>query len=93
MKKRFKNIYFYIGIIGTVFSAANVDPSTMTDWNILFDFVKSIYMNPWLLGWVSFSVIGVIVDNTTSGAKDCKEKEQLLNENKILKEKLEQFKE
>lgn len=88
MNNRFKNIYFYIGIIGTIFTAANVDPSTMTSWNVLFNFVESIYMNPWLLGWVAFSVLGVIVDNTTKGVMDCKEKEELIRENTKLKEEI-----
>ena len=67
---RFKNIFFWFGIIGVVFSAANIDIQSMTSWGLLIDALKSIIMNPFILLSVIAAVVGVFVDTSTPGFKD-----------------------
>ena len=70
MSVRFKNIFFWLGLIGTIFSAAKIDIQTMTSWSLLIDALKNIIMNPIMLLSVVAAVIGVFVDTSTPGFKD-----------------------
>ena len=70
MSVRFKNIFFWLGIIGTIFSAAKIDIQTMTSWSLLIDALKNIIMNPIMLLSVVAAVVGVFVDTSTPGFKD-----------------------
>ncbi len=36
MNTRFKNVGFWIGIVGIVLTAAGIDPASITSWDILF---------------------------------------------------------
>lgn len=76
---RFKNPYFWIGVIGTLFTTANVELSDITTWNILFETLTNIAYNPFLLLSTIMALIGVFVDPTTKGAKDCKIKQDNIN--------------
>lgn len=70
LKKRAKNPYFWVGIVGTILSAARIDATSLTNWNILFNNVVGILSNPYLLGTVVMSLLGVFVNPTTKGLKD-----------------------
>lgn len=80
MDKRYKNVYFWIGLIGVIFSAAGVNLESLTSWNILFSNIMNILSNPFLLISVIMAVSGVIVDPTTKGFKDCELKLKQLEE-------------
>lgn len=67
---RFKNIFFWLGLIGVIFSAANIDIQAMTSWGLLIDALTSIVMNPFMLLSVVAAVVGVFVDTSTPGFKD-----------------------
>lgn len=67
---RSKNIFFWLGIVGVIFSAAGVDIQTITSWTILFDALKDIAINPIKLMGVVAAVAGIFVDTSTPGFKD-----------------------
>lgn len=70
MSVRFKNIFFWLGLIGVIFSAANIDIQAMTSWGLLIDALTSIVMNPFMLLSVIAAIVGVFVDPSTPGFKD-----------------------
>ena len=67
---RFKNIFFWLGLIGVIFSAAKIDIQTMTSWGLLIDALTSIVMNPFMLLSVIAAIVGIFVDPSTPGFKD-----------------------
>ena len=67
MKEKMKNPYFYIGIIGVVFSSAGIDMTLLTDWNLFFNALLDIVKNPMTLVSVILALIGVYNDNSTKG--------------------------
>lgn len=70
---RYKNIYFWLGIVGVVFSAAGIDFNTLTNWKLLLESIISILNNPVAIFSVVVAVTGVFVDPTTPGLKDGEE--------------------
>lgn len=70
MEKRIKNVYFWLGLVGIVFSAAGIDFNTLTSWKLLLDSVLSILNNPVAVMAVTMAVVGVFVDPTTPSLKD-----------------------
>lgn len=69
-KVRAKNPYFWIGLLGVVLSAMRVDASMFTSWGAVWDAIKSLVSNPFLLGSVGIAILGVLVDPTTKGVSD-----------------------
>ena len=69
---RFKNIGFWIGIIGVVLTATGIEPSTLTSWNVLFDSLMEVIKNPYMIATIIMAVVGVFTDPTTPGIKDKK---------------------
>lgn len=72
MNNRYKNVYFWIGIIGVIFSAAGVNIEMLTSWPILFESILGILGNPFLLMSVIAAIVGISVDPSTPGFKDKK---------------------
>ncbi|MGL6104597.1 phage holin [Romboutsia sp.] len=70
--KRIKNPFFWIGLVGIFFTAANVDFNTLTSWVLLLESIKNIFSNPVTTIAVIAAILGVFVDPTTSGLKDAK---------------------
>lgn len=70
MDKRIKNVYFWLGLIGIIFTAANVDFNTLTNWGLLINALLGIVKNPVAIVSVVMAVLGVFVDPTTPGIKD-----------------------
>lgn len=70
--KRFKNIGFWIGIIGVVLTAAGIDPTTLTSWDILFNNLVAVVKNPYMLVTIAMAIVGVFTDPTTAGIRDNK---------------------
>ena len=69
-KVRIKNPYFWIGLIGVIFTAMGVSPDMFTSWDALFGQFKILFSNPFMLGGVIFAVLGVICDPTTEGRSE-----------------------
>ncbi len=67
---RFKNIYFYLGLVGVIFGAAGVDFNTLTSWKLLFEAILSILANPVAILCVIAGVLGAYTDPTTKGLRD-----------------------
>jgi len=69
-KVRAKNAYFWLGIFGVIFAGLGVGPETFTSWDMVLIQAKELFGNPYLLGSIIVSVIGLIVDPTTKGLSD-----------------------
>ena len=72
MRERFKNPYFWLGLIGVIFSAAGISLESLTDWGLLWQGILSILGNPFLLLSCFVAILGVFVEPTSSGLKDKK---------------------
>lgn len=72
-KDRFKNPWFWVGVIGVVLTAIGMDPEMFTSWGALCDAVLDVLKNPFLLGTAALAVLGVFVEPTTKGLKDRKD--------------------
>ena len=70
---RFKNPWFWVGILGVVFTAAGISPESITSWEILKAQIFDLLNNPYLLFSVFIAVLGVFIDPTTGGVKDSKQ--------------------
>lgn len=69
-KNRLKNPYFWIGIVGVILSAMGISPEMFTSWGAVFEQLKELVMNPYMLASVCMAVLGVLVNPTTKGLKD-----------------------
>ena len=67
MKEKFKNPYFWLGIVSVIFAAAGVDFNSLTSWRLLGEALISILNNPVAVIAVIGAVLGVFNDNSTSG--------------------------
>lgn len=67
MKEKFKNPYFWLGIVSVIFAAAGVDFNSLTSWRLLGEALISILNNPVAVIAVIGAVLGVFNDNGTSG--------------------------
>jgi phi LC3 family holin len=70
LKLRFKNPWFYIGLVGIILTAMGVSPETLTSWGAVYVAIQNLISNPFLLGSVFVSVLAVFVDPTTAGFGD-----------------------
>lgn len=71
---KFKNPYFWLGVISLVFATANIRIEDLTSWSLLFDAIKSISGNPAILFYITGALIGVWNDNSTPGMDKLKVK-------------------
>lgn len=69
-KDRFKNPYFWFGLLGVFFTATGIDETTLTSWDILAHKLMDFINNPFLVLSVASALTGVFVDPTTKGIKD-----------------------
>lgn len=70
MKKRFKNPYFWIGVVGVAFTAMGVDVKTFTSWHSVYVSFITLINNPFLITSVGLAVMGVFLNPTTPGITD-----------------------
>lgn len=70
LKTRIKNPWFWAGIIGVILTAIGADPQAFTSWGVVWESVKAVVSNPYMLVTAFFAVVGVFVEPTTSGLKD-----------------------
>lgn len=68
--KRYKNIAFWIGILGTIITASGIDPSTCTSWGVLFQNILDVLSNPFTLISTIMTVVGIYANPTTPGVMD-----------------------
>lgn len=69
-KVRVKNPYFWLGLIAVILAAIGVSPESLTSWGILFEQVKSLFLNPFAIGCVAVAILGYVNDPTTKGLSD-----------------------
>ena len=69
-KVRFKNPYFWLGLIAVILAAVGAEVEMFTSWVILFEKIKALLGNPFLIGCTVVAVIGYLNDPTTSGLSD-----------------------
>lgn len=71
-KNRFKNIWFWLGIVGVVGTTLGIDTTTLTTWGALKDTIMEVLKNPYMLGSAVLAVVGIFVNPNTPGIKDTK---------------------
>ena len=64
---KFKNPWFWLGLVSIIFGSAGVDMNTLTSWNALGQAVLGILQNPVAVMAVIGGILGVINDNGTKG--------------------------
>lgn len=69
-KERFKNPYFWIGLVGVLLSAMGVSPEMFTSWDAVEETFIQLVSNPYMLCSVFIAGLGVFIDPTTKGAGD-----------------------
>ena len=69
---RFKNPWFWVGLVGAILSAMGVSAEMFTSWSTVWDAIVNLVSNPFMLGSVALAVLGVFVDPTTAGISDSK---------------------
>ena len=64
---KFKNPYFWLGLVSIIFASAGVDMNTLTSWSALGQAVLGILQNPVAVMAVIGGILGVFNDNGTKG--------------------------
>lgn len=72
-KVRFKNPYFWIGLVGVIMATLGVRLEDFTSWSMVLEEIKNVAGNPFLFISVILAVIGVVADPTTKGVCDSKQ--------------------
>lgn len=67
---RFKNPWFWIGLIGVFLTAIGVSPETLTSWEALRTALSDLIGNPYLLASAAMALLGQFIDPTTAGIGD-----------------------
>lgn len=67
MGNKFQNPYFWLSVVGLIFSASGIDFETLTSWKLLVDALLSILENPVAVVSVTTALIGIWNDNGTVG--------------------------
>ena len=74
---KFKNPWFWLGLVSIIFGSAGVDMNTLTSWNALGQAVLGILQNPVAVMAVIGGILGVFNDNGTKGLDKPVEKEKV----------------
>ena len=69
LKLRFR-FPFVLAIVAAFLASAGVDPSMLTDWNLLGDTIKAFLLNPYVIGLFCVAVYGIWNNNTVKGLSD-----------------------
>ena len=72
---KFKNPYFYLSVIGLIFSASGIDFNELTSWHLLGEALIDILNNPVCVIAVITAFLGIWNDNSTKGLDRIKSKE------------------
>ena len=74
---KFKNPWFWLGLVSIIFASAGVDMNTLTSWNALGQAVLGILQNPVAVMAVIGGILGVFNDNGSKGLDKPVEKEKV----------------
>lgn len=80
---KIKNPYFWIGLIGVILTALQVEASTLTSWNKVLLLIVDTVKNPYLLITTTMAVLGVITDSTQKAINKEKNKENYEKESEV----------
>ena len=72
---KFKNPWFWLGLVSIIFGSAGVDMNTLTSWGALGQAVLGILQNPVAVMAVIGGILGVFNDNGVSGLDKIIQKE------------------
>ena len=72
---KLKNPYFYLSVVGLIFSASGVDFTQLTSWNLFWQALLGIIENPVCVVAVITALLGIWNDNSTKGLDRIKNKE------------------
>ena len=75
MNNKLKNPYFYLAVIGVIFSASGVDFNQLTSWSLLRGALISIINNPVCVVAVITALLGIWNNNSIKGLDKFKNKE------------------
>ena len=67
MLDKLKNPYFWLSVFALIFSAAGIEFSTLTSWQLLGHALFSILQNPVSIVAVITAFLGIWNDNSTKG--------------------------
>lgn len=67
---RFKNPWFWVGVVSVAITAIGVDPQTFTSWAAVLDGIKAVLSNPVQLCTMALAILSVFIDPTTAGVGD-----------------------
>ena len=67
---RFKNPYFWFGLVAVILAAVGVSPESLTSWEVLRFQVLELLNNPFAIGCTIVAIVGYITDHTTAGIGD-----------------------
>ena len=65
--ERFKNPWFWVGVVSVALTAIGVDPQTFTSWAAVLDGILS---NPVQLVTMALAVLAVFINPNTPGLTD-----------------------
>lgn len=68
--ERFRNPWFWVGVVSVALTAIGVDPQTFTSWAAVWDGILSVLSNPVQLVAMALAVLGVFIDPITPGLTD-----------------------
>ena len=72
---KLKNPYFYLSVVGLIFSASGVDFNQLTSWHLFGQALLGILNNPVCVVAVITAFLGIWNDNSTKGLDGIKGKE------------------
>lgn len=72
-KVRIKNPYFWIAIGSALLMAMGISPEVLTSWGAVWNAIKELASNPYMLICAVMAITGVINDPTTKGVSDSKQ--------------------
>lgn len=70
---KFRSPYFWLSIVGLFFSAAGIEFSTLTSWQLLGEALMTIFNNPVSVVAVITALIGIFNDNSSRGLDKLKQ--------------------
>ena len=72
-KVRIKNPYFWVAIGSALLMAMGISPEVLTSWGAVWNAIKELVSNPYMLICAAMAITGVINDPTTKGVSDSKQ--------------------
>ena len=73
---KLKNPYFYLSVVGLIFSASGVDFTQLTSWNLFWQALLGIIENPVCVVAVITALLGIWNDNSIKGLDGIKNKDE-----------------